>query len=290
MEANWIAQRSLLRHLLTLHPTWSSAEVAKCLGRSESWVKKWRKRFSEAAPDDQQVLRSRSRARHTPPLPTAPEVVQRILDLRDEPPENLHRVPGPRALLYDLPRHSQGLPENVHLPRSTRTIWKILRQHDRIAVDRRRACQPRELPEPLQEIQIDFKDDSTVPADPLGKRQHVVETCNFIDAGTSIWLHAPVREDFTAETAFEAVVEFLQRYGLPTMLTFDRDPELPWVVPADATFPPPLCASCSVWASYPISARRIDQTRTATWNDCIAPTSTSACWCIDRKQSSRCVR
>ena len=227
MEANWIAQRSLLRHLLTLHPTWSSAEVAKCLGRSESWVKKWRKRFSEAAPDDQQVLRSRSRARHTPPLPTAPEVVQRILDLRDEPPENLHRLPGPRALLYDLPRHSQGLPENVHLPRSTRTIWKILRQHDRIAVDRRRACQPRELPEPLQEIQIDFKDDSTVPADPLGKRQHVVETCNFIDAGTSIWLHAPVREDFTAETAFEAVVEFLQRYGLPTMLTFDRDPR--WV-------------------------------------------------------------
>src|SRR6266566_4620927 len=103
----------------------------------------------------------------------------------------------------------------------------ILRQHDRIAVDRRRACKPRELPEPLQEIQIDFKDDSTVPADPLGKQLHVVETCNFVDAGTSIWLHAPVREDFTAETAFEAVVEFLQRYGLPTMLTFDRDPR--WV-------------------------------------------------------------
>jgi len=76
-----------------------------------------------------------------------------------------------------------------------------LRQHDRIAVDRRRACKPRELPEPLQEIQIDFKDDSTVPADPLGKQLHVVETCNFVDAGTSIWLHAPVREDFTAETA-----------------------------------------------------------------------------------------
>src|SRR2546429_652457 len=227
METNWIAERSLLRHLLTLHPTWSSAEVARCLGRSESWVKKWRKRFNEAPPHDQQVLRSHSRARHTPPPSTAPEVVQRILDLRDQPPENLQRVPGPRALLYDLPRHSQGLPENVHLPRSTKTIWKILRQHDRIAVDRRRACKPRELPEPLQEIQIDFKDDSTVPADPLGKQQHVVETCNFVDAGTSIWLHAPVREDFTAETAFEAVVEFLQRYGLPTMLTFDRDPR--WV-------------------------------------------------------------
>jgi hypothetical protein len=33
---------------------------------------------------------------------------------------------------------------------------------------------------------------TTVPADPDGKRQHVVETCNFIDAGTSILLQAQV--------------------------------------------------------------------------------------------------
>jgi len=70
MEANWIAQRSMLRHLLILHPTWSSTIVARCLGRSASWVKKWRKRFKQAAPDDQLVLRSRSRARHTPVLAT----------------------------------------------------------------------------------------------------------------------------------------------------------------------------------------------------------------------------
>ena len=88
MEATWIAERSMLRHLLALHPTWSSAEVARCLGPSLSRVKKWRKRFHEAAPDDQQVLRSRSRARHTPPPSTPPEVVQRLLDLRDQPPEN----------------------------------------------------------------------------------------------------------------------------------------------------------------------------------------------------------
>ena len=74
---------------------------------------------------------------------------------------------------------------------------------------------------------MDCKDDSTVPAEPLGKRQHVVETCNFVDAGTSIWLHAMVREDFTAETACDTLVEFLQRSGLPAMLTCDRDPR--WV-------------------------------------------------------------
>jgi transposase len=68
---------------------------------------------------------------------------------------------------------------------------------------------------------------TTVPADPDGKRQHVVETCNFVDAGTSILLEAQVRDDFRAETAFDALVQFLQRYGMPQLLTFDRDPR--WV-------------------------------------------------------------
>ena len=227
MEADWVAERSMLRHLITLHPTWTNAEVARCLQRSESWVKRWRKRFRETAPDDCQVLLGHSRARHTPPPSTSPEVVQRILELRDHPPEHLQRVPGPKALLYYLPRHAEGLPQGAHLPRSTKTIWKILKSNGRIVVDRHRKPKPLEQRDPLQEIQIDFKDDSTVPAEPLGKRQHVVETCNFVDAGTSIWLHGPVREDFTAETAFEAVVEFLQLYGLPSILTFDRDPR--WV-------------------------------------------------------------
>jgi transposase InsO family protein len=227
MEADWVAERSMLRYLITLHSSWTNAQLATCLGRSESWVKKWRKRFREAAPDDQQVVFGHSRARKTPPPRTHPSVVQRILDIGDAPPENLQRVPGPRTILYYLPRHSEGIAQGVPLPRSTKTIWKILRQHDRIVVDRRRKPKPLERPEPLQEIQIDFKDDSTVPADALGKRQHVVETCNFVDAGTSIWLYAPVREDFTAETALDAVVQFLQQYGLPAMLTFDRDPR--WV-------------------------------------------------------------
>jgi hypothetical protein len=44
--------------------------------------------------------------------------------------------------------------------------------------------------EPLEEVQIDFKDASTVPADPEGKQQHVVEVLNFVDADTSILLSA----------------------------------------------------------------------------------------------------
>jgi hypothetical protein len=67
------------------------------------------------------------------------------------------------------------------------------------------------------------KDATSVPPDPDGKQQHVVEICNFVDAGTSTWLMAEARSDFHAETALEAVVQFLTRYGCPSRMTFDRD-------------------------------------------------------------------
>jgi len=38
-----------------------------------------------------------------------------------------------------------------------------------------------------------------VPPDPEGKKQHVVEIANFVDAGTSIWLHREIGADFDAE-------------------------------------------------------------------------------------------
>jgi hypothetical protein len=72
--------------------------------------------------------------------------------------------------------------------------------------------------------QLDFKDAATVPADPEGKQQHVVEVLNTVDTGTSILLSAQVRGDFVAETVLEAVVATVQQYGLPQQVTFDRDP------------------------------------------------------------------
>ena len=55
--------------------------------------------------------------------------------------------------------------------------------------DRRRKPRPLELRQPGEEVQFDLKDASSVPADPDGKRAQVVEIANFVDAGTSIWLH-----------------------------------------------------------------------------------------------------
>lgn len=54
-----------------------------------------------------------------------------------------------------------------------------------------------------------------------------VECCNFVDAGTSILLSAQVRNDFRAETAFDAVITVMQQYGRPGSFRLDRDPR--WI-------------------------------------------------------------
>jgi hypothetical protein len=102
----------------------------------------------------------------------------------------------------------------------------MLRQAGCIDKDHRRKPKPLELRERGEEVQFDLKDGSHVPADPEGKQQHVVEIANFVDAGTSIWLHRQVGAQFDAEALFEVVTQFLCQHGLPRMLTFDNDPRL----------------------------------------------------------------
>jgi len=227
-EADLIAKRAALRWLAQQHPQWTQHDLADALDMSRSWVSKWLRRIRQADPADVMALHSHSRARHRPPVSLAsqPAVVQRILEIRVEPPENLQRVPGPEAILYYLHRDPVLKQAGVRLPRSQTTIWKILRQAGCIQQDRRRKPRPLELREPGEEVQFDLKDASSVPADPEGKRQHVVEVANFVDAGTSIWLHREVRSDFDAEALFEVVAQFFCQHGLPAMFTFDNDPRL----------------------------------------------------------------
>jgi Integrase core domain len=223
MEDQYYADRATLRHLLRTHPEWTQKEMAASIGRSVAWVKKWAQRLRAAPPDDTSVLWSRSRARHHPPPRVAPAVVERILEIRDQPPEGLRRTPGPKAILYYLHRDPQ-MRARGGLPRAPRTIWRILVQQGRIARPARPAHEPLERPEPLTSWQLDFKDASTVPAEPEGKRGHVVEVLNTVDVGTSLLLAAQAREDFTAETSVQAVAALVQAQGLPDQVTFDRDP------------------------------------------------------------------
>jgi transposase InsO family protein len=226
MESQWVCQRAHLRALLHLHPDWSQQQLADAVGCSKSMVNKWKKRFAEVDPENVVVLFSRSRAPHHHPARVSQQVVERIIEMRLSPPDHLKRTPGPKALLYYLPRDEALRLSGLRLPRSTRTVWKILDTAGLIERAEPRKRSPFPLVGLLEEVQVDFKDISSVPPDPTtsaGKRQHCIEVCNFVDAGSSRLLSAQVHEDFHAETAFDAIVTFLRAYGLPTMLTLDRD-------------------------------------------------------------------
>src|SRR5262245_44185838 len=173
MEGVYYAARANLRRLMALHPEWTQQQYATAVGMSVGWVKKWRQRLRQAAADDEQVLHSRSRARKHPPQRISQAVAERLVQMRDEPPEGLRRTPGPKALRYYLRRDEQL--QGERLPRSSRTIYEILKRAGRIRQRLPHLHEPVERPAPMQQWQLDFKDASSVPADPDGKRQHVVE-------------------------------------------------------------------------------------------------------------------
>jgi hypothetical protein len=114
--------------------------------------------------------------------------------------------------------------QGERLPRSTRTIWRILHQYQRIAVGSEREHHLFERPEPMQSWQIDFKDASSVAAETEGKQQHVVEVFDVVDVGTSILIAAEARRDFSMATALETAAAIVSEQGLPNTVTIDRDP------------------------------------------------------------------
>lgn len=241
MEVVYYAARANLRRLMHLHPQWTQQQYAQAVGMSVGWVKKWKKRLQEAEPEDEQVLHSRSRARIHPPQRISQTVVDRILQMRDEPPEGLRRTPGPKALLYYLPR-DESL-EGERLPRSSRTIYHILQQAGRIAHRLPHVQEPQARPAPMSHWQLDFKDVTTVPPELDGKRQHVVEVLNVVDEGTSVLVDAQVSATFQAETTLEAIADLFVRQGLPQVIRLDRDGRFVGS-PSGSDFPSALVRFC----------------------------------------------
>src|SRR5260221_7323411 len=242
MEAVYYAARANLRRLLRQYPSWTRPQYAQAVGMSVGWVKKWIKRLREALPEDEAVLHSQSRARTHPPERISQVVVDRLVEMRDQPPEGLGRTPGPKALLYYLPRDADLVSSGERLPRSSRTIYRILREAGRICgrPHHQELC---ERPAPMRQWQVDFKDASTVPREAEGKQQHVVEVLNTIDMGTSILVAAQVGGDFTAQTTLQAVAELLRTQGRPQVLTFDRDTRFV-SSPQGSDFPSALVRFC----------------------------------------------
>lgn len=224
MEEQWMIDRARLRRLLQEHPTWSTKRYAEEVGRCRKWVQKWRKRLQAAAPEDEQVLHSQSRARKTPVEPYHPDVIARILELRDHPPEEVPRRLGAPTILYYLKRDPVLLERQLRIPRSTSTIWKILDANQRIPRRPHIEPKPFERPAPMDTWEIDFTDVSTAQAAHDRKQQHQVEAFAVVDRGTSILVDLQASDDYHARTAMLAVIRTLQQHGCPRRIVFDRDP------------------------------------------------------------------
>jgi hypothetical protein len=150
------------------------------------------------------ILRYCSRT-HGPITPASPQVhpriIQRIVEIREHPPENLQRTPGPRAILsysvvtrrcrlnvslFRAPRVPSGASCGsldvswMHLivlavHKSVPILWKSFNSLSRM----RPACR----------LIL------------LASSSMWVEVLNCVDAGTFTWLQAEARTDFHAETA-----------------------------------------------------------------------------------------
>jgi transposase InsO family protein len=158
-------------------------------------------------------------------------VIERILDIRDHPPKGLGRTPGPRAILYYL-HQDEALKvileaQGYDMPRSTRTIWKVLTRHQRIHHLPKVEHEVMERSAPDEEWGIDFKDVSSATPQAEGKQAHVIEILNVVDHGSSALVDTQVDDDFNAESALLAVADILRTHGCPKRIRMDRDPR--WV-------------------------------------------------------------
>lgn len=220
-EAQHLAKRLALRERLRDNPQASVRTLALDLGLGESTIRKWRSRIL-AALDDPATCYSHSRAKKTPSTPYPEPVIARILEVRDHPPGQLNRVPGPKTILYYL-RMDPTL-SGLRQPRSPSTVHRLLRQYQRIVDPPPHTHTPVALPPPFDHWQMDFKDPASVPPAEHGKRQHVVEIFNVVDVGTSISVYTKARNDFQMTTVIETVAELVQQHGLPKRIQMDRDP------------------------------------------------------------------
>lgn len=224
MEEQWIIDRGKLRELMITHPTWTNRQYGIAVGRCRKWVQKWKKRLKDSDLEDQTVLQSHSRARKSPSEPYHPDVINRILELRDNPPDEVPRKLGPKPILYFL--HQDEALKAYRLPRSSSTIWKILDANQRILRPIKIEHQPFDRPDPMDTWEIDFTDVSGAKATHDRKQAHQVEAFAVVDRGTSILVDLQASDNYHARTAVTAMTSTLIEYGCPKRIVFDRDPRL----------------------------------------------------------------
>jgi hypothetical protein len=226
MEEQWVIDRAKLRQLLHEQPNGSVQQYAQTVGRSRKWVQKWKHRLQGTRLDDDGVLHSWSRARRRRPEPYHPEVIARILELRDNPPDTVPRKLGAPAIRYFLHQDAQLQAKGYRLPRSTCTIHKILTRHQRILHPLAVEHTLFERPPAMDTWEIDFTDVPGAQGRSPDKLQHQVEAFAVVDRGSSILVDLQSSDEYHTETALVAIASTLVTHGLPHCVVMDRDPRL----------------------------------------------------------------
>jgi len=221
-EQELIAARNQLRTYRMQHPEWSTNTLATKIGFSRAWVIKWLKRLKDTHPDDLDSVKSHSRKPQTPPKRFDEKVIDTILRLRDDPPEEIQFTPGPRTILTYLHRDEQL--KTYALPLSQTTVWKILDTYHRIPRQPTFEHHPFERPAAGDTWEIDFTDAISGAIEPDKRKQHGVEVFNIVDRGSSVWVDTEASGEFDAEQALVTLIDMFSKHGLPNVLVFDNDP------------------------------------------------------------------
>jgi len=218
IDAQWTYDRIRLYKLRRKYPNWSYQKLADVLNYSLSWVKKWLKRFGESIEQDLSLFSSQSRAPKRPARKVTEAIRDVILSLRQKLPEEYGRVTGDKTILYHL-HHDGHFDEDVKLPTSSATIWRVLKEAGYIP-DRVKTHIPIDPTPPMQEWEFDFGEVR------IAKDAHF-EIAPLIDRGTSILIDVPHKQGtYQADTALEMLIEVFRSYGYPARFRFDRDPRL----------------------------------------------------------------
>ena len=216
-ESERIYKRMSLYRLVEANPTWSVHKLAEELAMSERWVRKWLKRFDEAATTDLTLFQSQSRAPNNNWRKTPEVVKDAIVQLRRELSEKYHRRVGGKTIAYYLKKMDKLKEAGHYVPKSPSTITKILNERDYIPKQPKHTHCPLVLPEPMDEWEMDFGEIK------LGNGTRF-EFFLVVDRGTSRVIYLEGCEGYNAESALAAIARLFLLHGLPKRLRFDRDP------------------------------------------------------------------
>jgi hypothetical protein len=222
METEWRIGRARLRELLQENGQACHGELAQQLGYSVAWVRKWRKRLAQAAPDDDQVLLGESHRPKHIPRRVREQVEERIVALRETLSEQYNRTVGARTIATYLKREAAQW-EGV-VPASSATIWRILRKRQYILEPTPRDKHPLTRPEPGVHWEIDFCTAAKVSPEAPDKQHNGLEVFNVVDRGSSASIDSQPSAQYDAEHALLSMAATLHKQGVPRCVSYDRDP------------------------------------------------------------------